>query len=124
MSTQEPSTPATAKRMTRKAALKELFLLHREWYHLLSSEQFEAAFAQRERVSEALRVLTRAVLGPHDPCAEFSLPCECCYEHYTRHFVHEPGKVVSTWCCTPCRDRLRAEGKLVAASKEAAREVS
>jgi len=105
------STSPTSKRMTRKAALAELFQLRTDWYLALSHAQFEAAFEQRNRTSEALRVVTRMVLGPRRP-GQFTLPCAVCYGRYAEEIVYEQGKTLSTWCCTSCRDRLREEGKL------------
>src|ERR1700730_4126707 len=109
MSVQERALPTAPTRMTRKEALAVLCQLREMWIVALPYEQFLALGGRRRETSEALRTVARIVLGT-PTYSQFSLPCTVCYQAWTDHIAYEREKSTSTWCCTPCRDRLRREG--------------
>lgn len=104
----------TPKAMTRKEALAVLMQVQNQWLCNLSSENHQQAESSSflDKVYEAMRVLTVTVHGT-PKSHQYGLLCEVCLLRYTEHFVQEQEKTIETWCCTPCRDRLHNEGKLI-----------
>jgi len=116
------STSTTSKRMTRKQALAVLFRMRSQWIEDQTMQQFDATAPLRHESFDALDVLTKLVFAPRQ-LGQFTIPCKVCYQRYAEQIVYQQGETISTWCCTPCRDCLREEGKLVEAP-EASSEVS
>ena len=110
------STPPASKGMTRKEALAVLYRMHKQWIADQTMEQFDASAVLRSDIFDAFSVITSMILGSRH-IGQFTIPCKVCYQRYAEQIVYQQGETISTWCCTPCRDRLREEGQLVEAQE-------
>ena len=98
--------------MTRKAALAAMYRMHDAYLTaLISTHQFDQQEALRKESMQALAVLTQLVHGKPQGMQHTFL-CDVCLQRRSEHVVHEHGKKISTWCCTPCRNHLQAQGQV------------
>lgn len=98
--------------MSRKAALAAMYRMRDAYLTaLISTHQFDQQEALRKESMQALAVLTQLVHGKPQGM-QHSFLCDVCLQRRSEHVVHERGKKLSTWCCTPCRELLQTQGKI------------
>jgi hypothetical protein len=105
--------------MSRKAALAAMYRMRDALLSaLISAHQYDQQEALRTESLQALAVLTQLVHGKPQGMQHTFL-CDVCLQRRSEHVAHEREKRLSTWCCTPCRDLLQAQGKLIAKEEDA-----
>ncbi len=113
-----PQKKATAGE--RKAAFAALYrVLKTSLYRGRTMDSLSSAEFQQvvDQANEALDVLARAIHGAPKGW-QYAHLCDVCCLRYAEHFAREAGNELSTWCCTPCYQHLKAEGKLKEAPHE------
>lgn len=97
--------------MIRKAALAALYHLRDAYLSArIQTQPYDQQEALRNKSLQVLTVLTQLVHGkPQDMHHTFL--CDVCLSRHSEHVVRVHDKKLATWCCTPCRDQLQAEGK-------------
>jgi hypothetical protein len=97
--------------MSRKAALAAMYRMRDAYLTaLFQTHQFDQQEALRTESMQALAILTQLVHGKPQGMQHAFL-CDVCLQRRSEHVVYEHGKKISTWCCTPCRNQLQAQGQ-------------